>query len=214
MAKVNASPSMKKTLNVTLIKQALLARQANKRQATSHTKSRSEVSGGGRKPWRQKGTGRARAGSNRSPIWVGGGVTFGPTKNRNFGHVLPKKMSKKAVMEMLNYLKTEGKLAVVASLSLKEAKTKLAIKLLDDNGLSAQKVVLVTGSVEPELVLATRNLPGVSTVMASDLSIVNLISGHVVLDKSAAQAFGLQKEEPKTASSKKTATKSVQKEKV
>jgi len=194
-------------VNISLVKQALLARQANKRQGTSHAKGRSEVSGGGRKPWRQKGTGRARAGSNRSPIWVGGGVTFGPTKERNFKHALPKKMSKKALTEMLNYIESQKKLTIVDSLALKEAKTKLALKLLGDHGLAGQKAVLITGRVEPELVLATRNLAGVKTVIAKDLSITDLIVGQALLDNAAAEELGLKKAALKTAVKKSPAKK-------
>lgn len=180
-------------VNVSLIKQALTARQANKRQGTSHAKSRSEVSGGGRKPWRQKGTGRARAGSNRSPIWIGGGITFGPTKERNFKHALPKKMSKKALSEMLSYLQSEKKIIIVDSLSLKDARTKLALALLTEHSLKGKKVIFVTGMIEPELVLATRNIAGVTTVLAQNLSITDLIAGTAVLDKGAAEKLGLTK---------------------
>lgn len=199
-------------INIPLIKQALLARQANKRQGTTHTKTRSEVSGGGRKPWRQKGTGRARAGSNRSPIWVGGGITFGPSKERNFKHALPKKMNKKALLEMLSYLQSEKKLIITESLSLKDAKTKQALKLLGEHGLSGKKAIFITGKLEPELVLATRNIAGVSTVLVSDLSITDLVSGQAVIDKEAAQTLGLNKAEGKTLTKKSATKKTTNKE--
>ena len=208
MAKVNTSLTSKKSApNVALIKQAILARQANKRQGTSHVKTRSEVSGGGRKPWRQKGTGRARAGSSRSPIWVGGGITFGPDKARNHKHALPKKMGRKALLEMLAYLQAEKRLEIVKSLSLKNAKTKEALKMLGDRGLTGKKATLVTEKIEPELVLATRNLEGVNTVVAVDLSILNIASGYVVIEEKAAERFGLKTSTPKPATKKTSNTK-------
>lgn len=212
MPKTNVlSKPAKSAPNITLIKQALHARQANNRQGTTHTKSRGEVSGGGRKPWRQKGTGRARAGSNRSPIWVGGGITFGPRKERNFKHALPKKMSKRALGEMLNYLHGEKKIIIVDFLSLKEAKTKLALKLLGEHGLTGKKVVFVTGKIEPELVLATRNITGTAAVLAQDLSITDLVAGWVVLDKAAAQMLGLAGSADKKSVSAKVVAKKVTK---
>lgn len=196
-------------VNNALIKQAINAHQANKRQATSSTKNRSDVRGGGRKPWKQKGTGRARAGSNRSPIWIGGGITFGPDKNRTYKQHLPKKMNKKAVIELLTHLKAEKKLIVVKSLSLKEAKTKTALKLMGDHGVTGKKITFVTENIEPELVLATRNLLGVNTVMAIDLSILNIASGYVVMEEKAAERWGIKAKPVSTT--KKNTPKSVQK---
>ncbi|MEX0594517.1 MAG: 50S ribosomal protein L4 [Patescibacteria group bacterium] len=190
-------------VNTALIKQALLSLQANSRQATSHVKNRAEVSGGGRKPWRQKGTGRARAGSNRSPLWAGGGITFGPDKNRHFKQHLPKKMARKALIELLNYLKDEKRLIIVKTLSLNEAKTKSAQKLLSDNGVTGKKVTLVTEKIEPELVLATRNLRGIKTVTVIDLSILDVNAGVTLVDEGSAKSLGLVK----TETVKKTSAK-------
>ena len=193
MAKLNTTPVLvKKSLNITLIKQVITARLANKRQGTSHVKTRSEVRGGGRKPWKQKGTGRARAGSIRSPIWAGGGITFGPDKNKNYKQHLPKKMSKKAIVDLLNYLKTKKRLIVVKSLSLKEAKTKAALKLLGEYNILGKRTTLVTENVEPELVFATRNLTGVNTITAVDLSILDISSGYVLIEEKAAQRLGIK----------------------
>ena len=176
-------------INTPLIKQALLAKQANKRQATSSTKNRGEVRGGGRKPWKQKGTGRARAGSIRSPIWSGGGITFGPDKNRNYKQHLSKKMNRKALSELLNYLLAKKRLVVVKSLALKEAKTKEAIRLLGQHGITGKKVTFITENIEPELVLATRNLSGLTTVGAVDLSILNIANGYVLIEEKAAKRW-------------------------
>lgn len=201
---------MAKTVNIALVKQALLARQASKRQATSHAKTRSEVSGGGRKPWRQKGTGRARAGSNRSPIWTGGGITFGPRKERNFKVALPKKMSRRALHELLSHLYSEKQLTVTPSLALKEPKTKALIALLAQHGLAGKKALLVTEKIEPELVLAARNLEGINVTTAVNLSILDVVAGNIVVEEPVAKAWGLVKDSVKVPSvkpAKKTAKK-------
>lgn len=182
----------KKSPNISLIKQAIVARLANKRQGTSHVKNRGEVRGGGRKPWKQKGTGRARAGSIRSPIWTGGGITFGPNKGKNYKQHLSKTMSKKAVTELLNYLKTKKRLIVVKSLSLKEAKTKAALRLLDEHGVLGRKTTFVTENIEPELIFATRNLSGINTITVIDLSILNISGGYVLIEEKAAQRWGIK----------------------
>ncbi len=200
MSKINTSLiSAKSAPNTALIKQALLARQANRRQSTAQSKTRGNVSGGGAKPWRQKGTGRARAGSRRSPIWVGGGITFGPTKERNFKTVLPKKMNKQAMLELLNHLKNEKMLVTADKISLKEAKTKAALKLLSEHGLTGQKVLIVTEKIEPELVLGTRNVAGVKTTIADHLSILDLSAGKVLMETAVAKKMGLVKESIKSS---------------
>ena len=107
-----------------LLHQAMVAQMANSRQVLAHTKDRSEVSGGGKKPWKQKGTGRARAGSSRSPIWIGGGVTFGPTKDRNFKKKINQKMKQKAIFMVLSDRVKNNALVVLDSLELAEFKTK------------------------------------------------------------------------------------------
>jgi len=111
--------------NEALVHQAAVAQMGNERQVLAHTKDRSEVRGGGRKPWRQKGTGRARAGSNRSPIWKGGGVTFGPTKERNFKKQLNKKMKQQALCMVLSDKADSDSLVVLDKLEMNEFKTKV-----------------------------------------------------------------------------------------
>src|SRR5680860_164229 len=113
-----------------LLHQAMVAQMANSSQVLAHTKDRSEVSGGGKKPWKQKGTGRARAGSSRSPIWIGGGVTFGPTKDRNFSKKMNKKMRQKAVMMALSDKVAQSSLVVIDTLKMKEFKTKQFVAML------------------------------------------------------------------------------------
>ena len=160
-------------VNKILIKQAVLAMQANQRQSTSHTKSRGEVSGGGRKPWKQKGTGRARVGSSRSPVWVGGGITFGPTNSQNFKQVLPKRMAKIAKEQMWQLFKTEDRVISVPKLHLTEPKTKLAVKMLSEIKPKG-KSLLVTKNVEPELILATSNIPNTDVKPLDQVSILDL----------------------------------------
>jgi large subunit ribosomal protein L4 len=164
---------MSSKVNRILIKQAVVAMQANARQGTSNTKTRGEVSGGGKKPWKQKGTGRARAGSSRSPIWAGGGITFGPSKERNFKQALPKRMALKAKAELWRLLKNEDRVLSVPPMHLDEPKTKLAVKLLLEIKPKG-KTLLVTKAIEPELILATSNIPNIDVKPLSQVSILDL----------------------------------------
>jgi len=113
-----------------LVHQVIISQMANRRRVIAHAKDRSEVRGGGKKPWRQKGTGRARHGSIRSPLWKGGGVTFGPTKERNFKKIIPKKMKRKALFMALSSKVKDGELVVVDELKLENHKTKDFVKIL------------------------------------------------------------------------------------
>lgn len=116
--------------NLPLIHQVVVAQLANQRQVLAHTKDRSEVRGGGRKPWRQKGTGRARAGSSRSPLWIGGGVVFGPTKNRNFKKKINRKMRQNALFMTLTDKIQNHQLVILDKLETNEFKTKLMAELI------------------------------------------------------------------------------------
>ncbi len=162
-----------KAPNKVLIKQAVLAMQANRRVATSSTKTRGEVSGGGRKPWKQKGTGRARAGSSRSPIWIGGGIAFGPSSNQNFSQKLPKKMASKAKAELWRLLKNEDRVINVSKLHLDEPKTKKAVELLFKIK-PIGKTLLITNDIEPELILATANISHTDVKPLDQVSILDL----------------------------------------
>lgn len=186
----------KKLLNKALVKQAIVALQSNRRQATSHVKTRGEVSGGGKKPWRQKGTGRARAGSSRSPIWIGGGKVFGPTRERHYKQQLPKKMARLALGQLFNYYLQEEKLVLIEHLNLKEVKTKAALGLLKKHGADNRRALLITNEIEPELVVSARNLPGVKVTANANVSILDLAEAQIVLiDKKAAVNRGLVKAE-------------------
>ncbi len=203
-------------LNISLIKQAVLAKQANRRQATSSTKTRGEVSGGGRKPFRQKGTGSARAGSRRSPVWVGGGIVFGPVKERNFKQKLPKKMAKQAIVQALDLFNKDGNIKIADKLELKEPKTKMALDLLAKNGVEKNRILIITSDIQPELVLGARNLPNIKVVVNKDLSILHLVEAEeVLMDKASAESRGLIKKEASKAAdkslTKKTPTKAAAK---
>lgn len=202
------SMKSKAALNIALVKQAVSIAEGNRRQSTSNTKTRGEVSGGGRKPWRQKGTGRARAGSSRSPIWVGGGVTFGPAKERNHKRHLPKKMAASALSQLLTHLQQEQAVVIADKLQLTAVKTKQAMSLLVNHGLAGKRVLIVTAEIAPELVLACRNIPGVTVVENRNLSILDLAHAQAVLiDRDSASNRGLVKTEPKKAETKKTTKK-------
>lgn len=155
-------------VNEPLLHQAIVAYEANRRQGTVSTKTRSEVSGGGRKPWRQKGTGRARHGSTRSPIWVGGGVTFGP-KPRSYRQALPRKVRRAALKSALSAKVLAGDLIVLDSLSLPEAKTKRMAEILKGLGASEKALVVLPGP-DRNVELSARNLPGVALRQARGIN--------------------------------------------
>jgi large subunit ribosomal protein L4 len=129
----------------------------NQRQGTHSTKTRAEVSGGGAKPWRQKGTGRARAGSNTSPIWVGGGVAFGP-RPRDYHTALPRKMKRSAFKSALTDKSNQGKIAVVEMPSLEEPKTKVMVELLERLELLGKKILLLVEGKDENLFKSCRNV--------------------------------------------------------
>lgn len=171
--------------NVDLLHQAIVAQEANERQVLAHTKDRSEVRGGGKKPWKQKGTGRARVGSSRSPIWIGGGVTFGPTKDRNFSKKLNKKMKQKAVMMALSDKINQASLVIIDNLELKEFKTKNFVALLtafEKEILPVRRNLLViNSSKDKEVFYSGRNLKGVDIINPENINIVDLLSHRQVL---------------------------------
>lgn len=174
-------------INMDLIHQALVAQLSNKRRNLAFVKDRSEVRGGGRKPWRQKGTGRARHGSNRSPIWAGGGVTFGPTTEKDFKKKINKKMKRRALFMVLTSKVKDKELIVLDELELKESKTKLMENILKnlfkkDNKKNKPASVLVTISKKDKNVfLANRNISNTKTITADSLNILDLLSFKYLL---------------------------------
>jgi len=169
--------------NESLVHQAVTAFFAGARSGTRAQKSRSDVRGGGRKPWRQKGTGRARAGTIRSPIWRGGGVTFA-ARPRNHEQKLNRKMYRAALRSILSELVRQERLTVVASFSLDAPKTRELVAKLKD--LELDDVLIVTEEEDENLALASRNLGRVATVAAGRIDPVNLIAFSRVLVTEAA----------------------------
>ena len=154
-----------------LIQEVVIAHQANQRQVTAHTKDRGEVSGGGKKPWKQKGTGRARHGSIRSPLWVGGGIIFGPRNNRNFTKKVNKKVARKALKMVLSDRAAHGAIALIDSFSTTESKTKNYAKLIKAIGAEKSKRILfITNEINRDMVRCVDNIPHATVMTASDLN--------------------------------------------
>ena len=163
---------------------AVQVEQANQRQATAKTKVRHEVSGGGKKPWRQKGTGRARSGSTRSPIWVGGGTVFGPVGNQNFKISQNKKEHKLALKSALS-LKTKDGLVVVDEIKFDEKKTKNFVAFLDAIKVSTKALVVVDAITE-EIFASARNVGYAKVVTSDNISVVDLLNvDNLVMSKAS-----------------------------
>ncbi len=152
-----------------LLHQAVVAYLANQRQSNASTKTRGLVAGGGRKPWKQKGTGRARAGSSRSPLWIGGGITFGPLSTDNYKKRLPAKMKQMALAMALSAKVAANDVRVVKTLTVAEPKTKLAFELFNRLAPDAPSLLIIVATAEPKLLQAAQNLPNVSIMTVSDL---------------------------------------------
>ncbi|WKZ33708.1 MAG: 50S ribosomal protein L4 [Thermodesulfobacteriota bacterium] len=146
---------------------------ANRRSGTASTKTKGEVSGGGIKPWKQKGTGRARSGSNRSPVWRHGGTVFGPHP-RDYSYKLPKKVMKEALKNALRLRLKEGRLKVLSSIDLAEPKTKSALDLLQKHGL--QNALIVIDGPNRNLELAVRNLKDFQVQLSGGLNVYDILS--------------------------------------
>lgn len=171
-------------VNSGLLYQAVNMYRANKRQGTVSTKTRGEVSGGGVKPWRQKGTGRARAGSIRSPLWRGGGVVFGPHP-REFNYSLSKKIRLGALKSSINARLNTKDVIIIDQINLDSPKTNKVIKFLDKLKIE-QKALIVVDPKEQNIFLATRNIPFVRTVRSSDLSAWDVLNfNKLILTKAA-----------------------------
>lgn len=161
-------------INEAVIHEVVVNQMANQRVGTSSTKSRGEVRGGGRKPWRQKGTGRARAGSRRSPLWRGGGVVFGP-KPRDYSYSLPKKVRRLAFRSALSAKLAEDKMVVLEELDFEEPKTKKMVEILKRFSAD-KKAVVVTASKNENVEKSARNIPGVLPRTSDRLSVLDLVT--------------------------------------
>lgn len=174
-------------INNDLIYQAVTIQVANNRVKSAHAKDRSEVRGGGRKPWRQKGTGRARHGSNRSPIWAGGGVTFGPVKERNFNKKINKKAKIKALFMVLSSKVKDKEIRILEKLEIKEAKTRIIAEFLKKLFKKEKpSVLIVTSKNDKKIIMANKNLSYIKTISANSLNVVDILSfKYLLLDREA-----------------------------
>lgn len=163
----------------TLVSQAVKAHLANKRVAIAHTKDRGEVSGGGKKPWKQKGTGRARAGSSRSPIWRGGGVTFGPRKNQNFSEKLTASMKKSVRRVALSQKAKDSNIYTVKG--LESIARGDFVTLADKLKLGDKKILLINNSNSDKIYKATRNMANVSNIGANSINAYDIFNNDVIV---------------------------------
>ena len=165
-------------VNEHLVHEAVVAQLANKRQGTQSAKTRSEVSGGGKKPWRQKGTGHARQGSTRAPQWTGGGVVFAP-KPRDYSIRLNKKERRLALKSVLTSKVQDSKFFVLDELTLDEVKTKKMQAVLD--ALKVQKAIIVLPEKDEKVVLSAKNIPGVMTAVATSINTYDILKYDAVV---------------------------------
>jgi len=167
-----------------LVHQAVVLHLANKRQGTQKAKTRGEVSGGGRKPWRQKGTGHARQGSTRAPQWKGGGVVFAPVP-RDYSFKMNKKEKRAALKSALTDRLQEGKLIVLDELKLAEIKTKAFAQVMDNLKIE-NKALFVLGDMDQNVILSARNLPEAKTTQTSEINVYDIMNAQtLVLTKDA-----------------------------
>jgi large subunit ribosomal protein L4 len=168
-----------------LLHQTIVMQLANRRAGSAATKSKGFVRGGGKKPWRQKGTGRARSGSIRSPIWVGGGTTFGP-QPRDYSYRLPRTARREALLSALSLKNRDGKIIVVDRFELEEAKTKLMVKALAE--LKVESAVIVIAQTDPKIERSARNLAKIKVLRVEGLNVYDLLRyEHLILTQEALQ---------------------------
>lgn len=200
-----------------LLAEAVRAQANNARKGLAHTKTRGEVSGGGKKPWRQKGTGRARAGSTRSPLWRHGGITFGPRSDRNWSLKINKKAKTKALFMSLSDKVKDGRLIVIEDINLETPKTKEFVKFMQafqsKMDILGKKQMLVLPKKNDSLIRASRNLQAVTTVLATSLNVTDILkadSMFVLKDSLPVIEKTYLKETTKQLSQKPQATKSTE----
>lgn len=174
--------------NEVVVHQAVVSELSNKRQGTRASKSRGMVRGGGKKPWKQKGRGMARAGTIRSPLWTGGGVVFGPTPHKHL-RAIPNKMKQLARKSVLSDKAAAGAIVVVKELTVDTPKTKTIVELLQSLNLSEKKVTILPAVVNDELCLSARNLKNVTVIKADHASAYDLLDNEIVLFDKAGLAL-------------------------
>lgn len=171
------------------VHQVVQAYSANSRKSVAHVKGRGEVSGGGKKPWRQKGTGRARHGSSRSPIWIGGGVTFGPTNERIFSKKINRKMKRFALASLLSKKFADGEVYVFDNLTIEPAKTKEVVAVVKNASLP-NSLLFVKEGKNTSLLRAARNIPKTDVVSAANLNAADcMLRKAVVFERPALEAL-------------------------
>ena len=173
-------------MNSDLVHQIAVSQSANRRQVIAKVKDRGEVRGGGKKPWRQKGTGRARAGSIRSPLWRGGGITFGPAKERNFKKRIPKQMRKKALLIVLSQKARDKRIIILNDLKIEKPKTKHIANVIKGLKSAQGSVLLALPKTDKNIAMAARNIPNLETIQAKDLNVLDLLTyKYLVVPKEA-----------------------------
>jgi len=175
--------------NNELVHQIAVSQASNRRQGTAHTKDRSEVRGGGKKPWRQKGTGRARHGSIRSPLWKGGGVTFGPRNEKNYKKRIPLLMKRKALFMVLSAKLKDEKVLLIDELKTETSKTKEIKKILNNLPIKKGKTLIILPKAERKIILGSRNIPDFQTMLANNINALDLLSvtNLIILEDSVAK---------------------------
>lgn len=173
-------------LSKDLLHQVVVSQMANRRQGNAHTKDRGDVSGGGKKPWRQKGTGRARAGSSRSPIWKGGGVTFGPTNEKVYKKIVPKKIKKAALFMALTEKAKNNFIVLIEDLKIKNAKTKLVASILEKMPSAGKTILIVLPEMDKDFILAGRNIDKTKIMQVKDLNALDVLNNkYLIMPKEA-----------------------------
>ncbi|MDD6218213.1 MAG: 50S ribosomal protein L4 [Selenomonadaceae bacterium] len=163
-------------MNAGLVHQAVVMQLASQRLGTHATKTRGMVRGGGRKPWKQKGTGRARSGSTRSPIWVGGGTVFGPSP-RSYAFSMPRKQRRLAIMCALSDKVANGEFVVLDSINFEAPKTKEAVKILQNFGVD-KKALIITADYAENVEKSSRNIPGVKAINTTGLNVFDILNAN------------------------------------
>jgi large subunit ribosomal protein L4 len=177
-------------LNPDLVHQVMVAQEGNRRQVSAHTKTRGEVSGGGKKPWAQKHTGRARPGSTRSPIWVGGGVSHGPRSDRNYTKKINKKMRRKALFMVLAEKARQDLLVLLEDLHVEGAKTKSLATGLGKLPCSEKRSLIALPDMQKEIIRAGNNLPNIRTIQARELNVLDLVNNkYLVMPRSSVEVI-------------------------
>lgn len=168
-------------INDYLLKQVIDKILANRRSSNAHTKTRAEVRGGGKKPWKQKGTGNARAGSSRSPLWIGGGVTFGPTNKINWTKKINKKMNKSAIFMALTYKIKDKKFILLDKINIDKPKTKNALSFLRNLPIEEGSILFILSKFKKNVELSMRNLPYIKIIKPENLNVYDILKYDYII---------------------------------